>query len=101
LQSSFGGHKIGSLYERFPPEQAKRYVKRLETPKHGSRLDAAEIELSILTNQYLKRRIGDIETYHREVKAWQDSRNYSEKGVNWQFTTVDACIKLKRLYPQF
>jgi len=103
VMDNLNTHKIGSLYEKFPPEQAKRYVKRLEihhTPKHGSWLDTAEIELSILTNQCLKRRIGDIETYRREVKAWQDSRNHSEKGVNWQFTTTDARIKLKRLYPQ-
>ena len=86
------------------PPQAREYVKRLEihhTPKHGSWLDAVEIELSVLTKQCLNRRIGDIETYRREVQAWEDTRNASEKGVDWQFTTTDARIKLKRLYPQF
>ncbi len=104
VMDNLNTHKIGSLYERFPAERARAYVKRLEihyTPKHGSWLDAAEIELSILTKQCLNRRIGDIETYRREVKAWQDARNASGKGVDWQFTTDDARIKLKRLYPQF
>ena len=104
VQDNLNTHKIGSLYERFPPEQARAYAKRLEihyTPKHGSWLDAAEIELSILTKQCLNRRIGDIETYRREVQAWQNTRNNSGKGVDWQFTTNDARIKLKRLYPQF
>ncbi len=104
VMDNLNTHKIGSLYERFPAEQARAYAKRLEihyTPKHGSWLDAAEIELSILTKQCLSRRIGDIETYRREVKAWQDVRNASGKGVDWQFTTDDARIKLKRLYPQF
>ena len=103
VMDNLNTHKIGSLYERFPAEQARAYAKRLEihyTPKHGSWLDAAEIELSILTKQCLNRRIPDIETYRREVKAWQDTRNSSDKGVDWQFTTEDARIKLKRLYPQ-
>ena len=103
VMDNLNTHKIGSLYERFPPEQANAYKNRLEihdTPKHGSWLDAAEIELSILTKQCLNRRIGDIETYRREVGAWQDARNASGKGVDWQFTTADARIKLKRLYPQ-
>ena len=96
-------HKIGSLYERFPAEQARAYVKRLEihhTPKHGSWLDMAEIEFSVLSEQCLNRRIGDMETFRREVKAWQDARNASGKGADWQFTTENARIKLKRLYPQ-
>ena len=97
-------HKIGSLYERFPAEQARAYVKRLEihfTPKHGSWLNMAEIEFSILSGQCLDRRMGDIETFRREVKAWQDERNASNKGTDWQFTTEDARIKLKKLYPKF
>lgn len=97
-------HKIGSLYERFPAEQARAYVKRLEihfTPKHGSWLNMAEIEFSILSGQCLDRRIGDIETFRREVKARQDERNASNKGTDWQFTTEDARIKLKKLYPKF
>ena len=104
VMDNLNTHKIGSLYERFPSEQARAYAKRLEihyTPKHGSWLDAAEIELSILTKQCTGRRIGDIETYRREVQAWQDTRNASGKGVDWQFTTEDARIKLKRLYPHF
>jgi hypothetical protein len=96
-------HKIGSLYERFPAEQARAYVRRLDihhTPKHGSWLDMAEIEFSVLSDQGLDRRMGDIETFRSEVKAWQDARNASSKGADWQFTTKDARIKLKRLYPQ-
>ena len=97
-------HKIASFYEMFPPEQARNYAKRLEihyTPKRGSWLDAAEIELSILTKPCLDRRIPDIETLRREVAAWQSDRNASDKGVDWQFTTPDARTKLKRLYPQY
>jgi hypothetical protein len=104
VMDNLNTHKIGSLYERFPADKARAYAKRLEihyTPKHGSWLDAAEIELSILTKQCLNRRIGDIETYRREVQAWQDTRNASNKGVDWQFTADDARVKLKRLYPQF
>lgn len=104
VMDNLNTHKIGSLYEKFPPDEARAYAKRLEihyTPKHGSWLDAAEIELSILTKQCLQRRIGDIATYRREVKVWQESRNASGKGVDWQFTTKDARVKLKRLYPQF
>jgi hypothetical protein len=102
VMDNLNTHKIGSLYERFPAEQASGYMKRLEihyTPKHGSWLDAAEIELSILTNQCLKRRIGDKETYCREIQAWVDNRNSQKKGMDWQFTTKDARIKLKKLYP--
>ena len=97
-------HKIASFCETFPPEQARNYANRLEihyTPKHGSWLDAAEIELSILTKQCLDRRISDTETLRREVAAWQGDRNASDKGVDWQFTTSNARAKLKRLYPQF
>ena len=96
-------HKIGSLYERYPAKQAREYVKRLEihfTPKHGSWLNPAEIEFSVLSSQCLNRRIGDIKTFRREVKAWQEARNASGNGCDWQFTTEDARIKLKRLYPQ-
>ena len=95
-------HKIGSLYERFPAEQARAYVRRLEihyTPKHGSWLNIAEIELSVLTRQCLNRRIGDRLVYEREVAEWQKARNASAGGVDWQFTNKDARVKLKRLYP--
>jgi hypothetical protein len=103
VMDNLNTHKIGSLYERFPAEQARAYVERLEihfTPKHGSWLNMAEIEFSVLSCQCLDRRIGDIETFRREVKSWQDARNASEKGADWQFTTDDTRIKLKRLYPQ-
>ena len=96
-------HKIASLYEAFQPHEARRLVKRLEihhTPKHGSWLNIAEIELSVLTKQCLDRRIPDIETLQTETRAWQQVRNARQKGVDWQFTTQDARIKLKRLYPQ-
>jgi len=104
VMDNLNTHKIGSLYERFGAAQARAYAQRLEihyTPKHGSWLDAAEIELSVLSCQCLDRRMGDIETFRREVKVWQDARNASGKGMHWQFTTKDARIKLKKLYPQF
>lgn len=103
VMDNLNTHKIGSLYERFSPEVARAYAKRLEihfTPKHGSWLNMAEIELSVLSGQCLDRRIADIETFRREVKAWQEERNAEGKGADWQFTTDDAKIKLKRLYPQ-
>lgn len=96
-------HKIASLYEAFPPAQARRLVQRLEihyTPKHGSWLNIAEIELSALTGQCLDRRIPDIETLQRETEAWQRKRNANQKGVDWQFTAPDARIRLRHLYPQ-
>jgi DDE superfamily endonuclease len=96
-------HGIGSLYEAFPPEQARRLASRLEihyTPKHGSWLNIAEIELSALTMQCLDRRIPDLETLTKETQQWEQRRNESQKGVDWQFSTRDARIKLKRLYPQ-
>ena len=96
-------HTISSLYETFPPEEAFRLSQRLEihyTPKHGSWLNIAEIELSALATQCLgDRRIGDIETLNIELSAWHNQRNRTQKGVDWQFTTDDARIKLKRLYP--
>lgn len=95
-------HGIGSLYEAFPPEQARGLASRLEihyTPKHGSWLNIAEIELSALTLQCLDRRIPDLETLIEETKQWEQRRNASQKGVDWQFSTHDARIKLKRLYP--
>jgi len=104
VMDNLNTHTIGSLYKRFPPDKAREYAKRLEihdTPKHGSWLNVAEIELSILTKQCLNRRIGDIETYRREIEAWQNARNDTEKGIHWQFTTTDAHAKLKRLYTQF
>lgn len=96
-------HGMGSLYEAFPPEQARRLASRLEihsTPKHGSWLNIAEIELSALTLQCLDRRMPDLETLIQETMQWEQRRNATQKGVDWQFSTQDARIKLKRLYPQ-
>ena len=95
-------HKPASLYEAFEPERARRIIERLEihyTPKHGSWLNMAEIELSVLAGQCLDRRIDNAEELCREVSAWEEERNERQVGVNWQFTTADARIKLRRLYP--
>ncbi|MDP8239787.1 MAG: transposase, partial [Candidatus Hatepunaea meridiana] len=92
----------GSLYETFRPDKAKWLWERFEfvyTPKHGSWLNMAEIELNVITGQCLNRRIDDIEVVRKEVHAWQESRNNKNAKVNWQFTTKDARIKLSRLYP--
>lgn len=96
-------HKLASLYEAFAPATARRLVERLEihhTPKHGSWLNIAETELSALTRQCLDRRIPDRQTLERETTAWYMNRNQAQKSVDWQFTTTDARIRLKRLYPQ-
>jgi hypothetical protein len=96
-------HAIGSFYETFSPEEALRLSNRLDihyTPKHGSWLNIAEIELSALTGQCLDRRIPDIKTMRREVAAWQNNRNNKFTKIDWQFTTSDARIKLKRLFIQ-
>jgi hypothetical protein len=95
-------HKLASLYQAFPPEEARRLAGRLEihhTPRHGSWLNMAEIELSALATQCLDRRIADAEILAREVAAWQEARNKEGNTVDWRFTTADARIKLKRLYP--
>lgn len=95
-------HTGASLYEVFEPVEARRLLDRLEihhTPKHGSWLNIAEIELSILTRQCLQRRIPDKRSLAREVSAWEQQRNGIQAKVNWRFTTDDARIKLKRLYP--
>ena len=97
-------HKISSLYKAFSPQEAWHLRNRLEihyTPKHGSWLNIAEIELSILTRQCLNRRMGDFEQYCNEVKSWQNQRNAKQTTVDWQFTTENARIKLKKLYPCF
>lgn len=96
-------HKPASLYEAFCPAEARRLLSRLEihyTPKHGSWLNIAEIELSVLTRQCLKRRIPDIKTLRQQITAWYKERNSKQKSVNWRFSTENARIKLKRLYPQ-
>ncbi len=95
-------HTVGALYEAFSPEEARRLARKLEihfTPKHGSWLNVAEIELSVLSRQCLDRRIPDLPTLDREVAAWQHRRNAAGGCIDWQFTTADARIKLKRLYP--
>lgn len=96
-------HRIASLYERYDPELARSLTQRLDlhfTPKHGSWLNVAECELSALTRQCLSRRIPTITALRKAVTAWMNRRNASQVGINWQFTTTDARIKLKRLYPQ-
>src|SRR5687768_11811584 len=102
VMDNLNTHKIASLYEAFPPEQARRIAERLEihhTPKHGSWLNMAEIELSVLARQCLDRRIETREELEREVAAWEEDRNERMVEVVWQFTTADARIKLHRLYP--
>jgi hypothetical protein len=103
VMDNLNTHSIVSLYETFPPEEARRLSERLDihhTPKHGSWLNMAEIELSVLKGQCLDRRIADIETMQAEVAAWEKGRNNSLKKIDWQFTTPDARVKLKRLYPK-
>jgi hypothetical protein len=104
VMDNLNTHKAASLYEAFPPAEARRLVEKLEihyTPKHGSWLDMAETELSILTKQCLDRRIPDMPTLIREVAAWEEQRNSAEATIEWQFTTDQARTKLKRLYPSF
>ena len=96
-------HVKASLYESFNPEEAKRIADKLEihyTPKRGSWLNVAECELSHLSRQCLDRRIPDMETLKKEIKAWNIDRNNKAKPVDWQFTVENARVKLKRLYPQ-
>ena len=102
VMDNLNTHTPASLYERFTPERAKRIVDRLEihyTPEHGSWLNMAEIELSVLGRQCLGRRLGKKATLVKQVAAWQQRRNGKRAGVSWRFTTADARIKLKRLYP--
>jgi DDE superfamily endonuclease len=96
-------HSIASLYEAFPAERARQLARRLEihhTPRNGSWLNIAEIELSVLSRQCLDRRVGSAEELRREIAAWQEGRNADQVGVTWRFTTEDARIRLWRLYPQ-
>ena len=103
VMDNLNTHSISSLYKTFSPEEAFRLSQRLEihyTPKHGSWLDIAELELSALTLQCLgARRISSIDLLNEELAAWYSNRNASQKGVDWQFTSDDARIKLKHLYP--
>ena len=97
-------HSPASLYAAFPPAEAKRLAAKLEfhhTPKHGSWLNMAEIELSVLQRQCLRQRLGDRAALEQAVTAWTERRNAATAAINWQFTTADARIKLRRLYPVF
>jgi len=102
VMDNLNTHKLGSLYATFEPSEARRIAERLEihyTPKHGSWLDMAEIEIGVLSRQCLNRRIPDQETLRTEIAAWQEQRNKEATIVNWRFTTDDARVKLKSLYP--
>ena len=104
VMDNLNTHGPASLYEAFPPAEARRLLGRLEfhyTPKHGSWLNMAEIELGVLARQCLDRRIADQNILASEIAAWETRRNASKATVNWQFTTDDARIKLKKLYPSF
>jgi len=102
VMDNLNTHTISSLYEAFPPQEARELAKRLEihfTPKHGSWLNVSEIELSVLSRLCLDRRIGVLDVLNSELAAWTLTRNSSHKCIDWQFTSRDARIKLKRLYP--
>lgn len=103
VEDNLNTHSYASLYEAFEPAEARRLMERLElvyTPKHGSWLNIAEIELNVLSRQCFCQVIGDKPTLEKEAAAWEADRNASQTGVDWQFTTADARIKLKRLYPK-
>lgn len=102
IQDNLSAHKPSALYEIHPPERARAIVERLEivnTPKHGSWLNIAEIELSLLSRQGLSKRVPDRAALVAEASAWARVRTAKQRGVDWQFTTADARVKLKRLYP--
>ena len=102
VMDNLNTHNISSLYEAFPPEKARQLASRLEihyTPKHGSWLNIAEIELSVLERQCLGRRISSVDLLNHEISAWSFYRNNATSAVDWHFTTKDARIKLKHLYP--
>ena len=102
VMDNLNTHKLASLYQAFSPDEARRIINRLEihyTPKHGSWLNMAEIEFSVLQRQCLNRRIADQPTLIHQVATWQAERNSAQATVNWRFSTADARIKLKRLYP--
>jgi len=102
VMDNLNTHKLASLYEAFEPERARRIAERIEvhhTPKHGSWLNVAEIELSVLSRQCLDRRIESVDELLKELEPWAEERNDRAVGVKWRFTTADARIKLRRLYP--
>ena len=103
VEDNLNTHTVGSLYEAFEPEEARRLAEKLElhyTPKHGSWLNMAEIEIGVLSRQCLSQYIPTEEKMRREVAAWEQKRNQTNATVDWQFTTADARIKLKKLYPE-
>ena len=102
VMDNLNTHAPSSLYKAFTPAEARRIAKRLEihyTPKHGSWLNIAEIELNVMTRQCLSRRISSMEYLQSELSVWENERNHNQAGVNWQFKTKDARIKLTSLYP--
>ena len=102
VMDNLNTHAPSSLYKAFTPAEARRIAKRLEihyTPKHGSWLNIAEIELNVMTRQCLSRRIDSMEYLQSELSVWENERNHNQAGVNWQFKTKDARIKLTSLYP--
>lgn len=104
IEDNLSAHKLSALYEIMSPQRARAIIKRIEvvrTPKHGSWLNIAECELSVLTRCGLKTRIADAKELKEQVQNWCTYRNKKQKGVDWQFTTKDARIKLKRLYPSY
>lgn len=103
VEDNRSAHKRSALYEVYAPERARRIIQKLElvrTPKHGSWLNMAECELSVLTRQGLKERVADKQTLEQQLNNWYRQRNHKQKKVNWQFTTKDARVKRKRLYPE-
>ena len=103
VMDNLNTHSIASLYEAYPPKEARRLAERLEihyTPKHGSWLNVAEIELSVLKGQCLAERIPNLATMQKAMSAWESNRNNRQSKINWHFTTAEARIKLKRLYPK-
>jgi transposase len=104
VHDNLNTHTIGSLYKAFPPEEARRLRDKLEihyTPKHGSWLNMAEIEINVLVNHGLSKRVSSIQQMRKEVVAWNKARNKTASKINWRFTTEDARIKLNQLYPLF
>jgi hypothetical protein len=102
VMDNLNTHKPASLYKKYPPEEARRILKKLEihyTPKHGSWLDIAEIGINLMTRECLNRRIPDIETLRAELKAWNETYNSAPTEINWQFSNETSRVKLKSLYP--
>lgn len=104
IEDNLSAHKLACLYELYEPQRARNIIKKLEiirTPKHGSWLNIAESELSVLIRQGIKKRTPNKQALEKDVKAWYERRNKKQSKVNWQFRTKDARIKLRNLYPSF